>query len=68
MNDNDCPCGSGQSFERVYDARGIYLCRCCDQCRAEKLGGFRPEVLSNPGYETNEDVDGEYDPADWADV
>lgn len=28
-----------------YDARGIPLARVCDDCRAEKLRGFRSEVL-----------------------
>ena len=31
-----------------YDARGIELCRVCDDCREEKLSTYRPEILS--GY------------------
>ena len=36
------------------DAQGIELCRVCDQCEAEKLARYRPEILS--GY-TQADVD-----------
>jgi hypothetical protein len=36
------------------DARGIPLARVCDECRAEKLSHYRPEILS--GYDQN-DVD-----------
>jgi hypothetical protein len=37
-----------------FDAQGIYLCRVCDVCRAAKLAGYRPEILT--GY-TQADVD-----------
>ena len=37
-----------------HDAQGIPLCRVCDDCRAHKLRGYRPEILS--GY-TQADVD-----------
>ena len=43
----------------VYDAQGIYLCRVCDDCVAEKLGRYRPEILS--GY-TQNDVNEEIEP------
>jgi hypothetical protein len=36
------------------DARGIELCRVCDECEAEKLAGYRREILS--GYDQS-DVD-----------
>ncbi len=38
----------------VNDARGIPLCRVCSECKAEKLKGYRPEILT--GYNQN-DVD-----------
>lgn len=34
------------------DARGIPLCRVCDECRAAKLSRYRPEILS--GYDQND--------------
>lgn len=37
-----------------YDARNIPLCRVCENCRAEKLARYRPEILT--GY-TQDDVD-----------
>jgi hypothetical protein len=38
----------------THDAQGIPLCRVCDNCKTEKLGRYRPEILS--GYDQN-DVD-----------
>lgn len=52
-----CSCGSGLESEEVLDARGIYVCRVCDQCRAVKLRGFRPEVLTDPNYEADEPIE-----------
>ena len=42
-----------------YDAQGIPLCRVCDECRDEKLSGYRPEILT--GY-TQADVDEPIEP------
>jgi hypothetical protein len=36
------------------DARGIELCRVCDECEEEKIARYRPEILS--GYDQG-DVD-----------
>jgi hypothetical protein len=36
------------------DAQGIPLCRVCESCKAEKLGRYRPVILS--GYDQH-DVD-----------
>lgn len=49
--------GDGSWWEN--DARGIPLARVCAECREEKLAQFRPEVLSNPNYETNEPIEPE---------
>ena len=35
-----------------YDARGIALCEVCDRCETEKLSMYRPEVLTDPNYDT----------------
>ena len=45
---------SGLVMRDEYDAQGIYLCKVCDKCEAEKLAGYRPEILT--GY-TQADVD-----------
>ena len=55
-----CDCGSGEYPERHYDARGIYLTSSCDQCEDEKLGKYRPEVLTDPNYQTDEPIDEPY--------
>ena len=57
--DHDCACGSGEKQHAEYDARGIYLCACCSKCEAEKLRRYRPEVLSNPSYAYEGDIDPE---------
>lgn len=52
-----CNCGSGLGSWIEYDAKGIPLCRVCDKCREEKLSKYRPEVLTDSNYWTDEPVD-----------
>jgi hypothetical protein len=52
-----CPCGSGESSWWAKDARGIEIARVCDVCEAEKLKGYRPEVLTDSQYEADEDIE-----------
>jgi len=52
-----CPCGSGLESEWEYDARGIELGRMCSQCKPERLGKFRPEVLSDSNYTADEPIE-----------
>jgi hypothetical protein len=47
-----------------HDAQGIPLCRVCDDCRKEKLGRYRPEILT--GY-SQADVDEPIEPEDAGD-
>jgi hypothetical protein len=54
-----CPCGSGKPSSWQFDARGIELCRTCDDCHDRKMAGFRPEVVSNPNYYADEAIDGD---------
>lgn len=42
-----------------YDARGIELCRVCDLCYESKMAQYRPEVLRNPNYLTDEPIEPE---------
>jgi hypothetical protein len=44
----------GQVRRAEYDAQGIFLCYVCPKCKAEKLKGYRPEILT--GY-SQKDVD-----------
>lgn len=62
----ECVCGSGLESWVLSDARGIYCARVCSQCEADKRGEFRPEIFSDPDYETDEAIDegvGEW--GDW---
>lgn len=42
-----------------YDARGIELCRVCDLCYTSKMAEYRPEVLRNSNYLTDEPIEPE---------
>jgi hypothetical protein len=54
---NTCPCGSGKRKSAQYDARGIFLTYTCDDCHDRKMAGYRPDVLTDPGYWTDEPID-----------
>ena len=55
-DDPDISNHASPSWEE-YDARGIYLCRVCDDCVEQKLSKYRPEVLSNPNYSASEPIE-----------
>jgi hypothetical protein len=52
-----CPCDSGKPACAQYDARGIFLCYTCEDCLDTKLSKFRPDVLSDPNYWTDEPIE-----------
>jgi hypothetical protein len=52
-----CYCGSGKSKLSLYDARGIFCCYYCDDCEQEKRAQYRAEVLMDPGYDYDEQVE-----------
>jgi len=52
-----CPCGSDEIGEAEFDARGIFLDYLCNHCRDKKLRKYRPEVLTDPNYETDEEIE-----------
>lgn len=54
-----CSCGSGLESYWAYDARGIPLSRVCAKCESAKLSKYRPEVLSNPDYDSDEPIEEE---------
>lgn len=43
---------AGETYWTEYDARGIPLGRVCKVCMKAKLSKYRPEVLTNPNYDT----------------
>ena len=51
-----CQCGSEKPSWWEHDARGIPLARVCDDCKDNKLKVYRPEVLTDPNYETQEPI------------
>ena len=56
MNTKPCPCGSGLAPRRLYDARGLYVSRACDDCEARVKARYRPEIFTDPRYETDEPI------------
>lgn len=54
-----CPCGSGLDSYWNHDARGIPLCRTCERCHRAKMSRYRPDVLTDSQYETDEQIDGD---------
>jgi Zn-finger protein len=52
-----CPCGSGKMSSWQYDARGIELCRTCEDCHQVKMASYRSDVLRNPRYEADEQIE-----------
>jgi hypothetical protein len=52
-----CDCGSGETPQWAKDAKNIPLAKVCSKCKARKLAGFRPEVLTDPNYEAEEPID-----------
>lgn len=52
-----CPCGSGLPSYWQADARGIPLCRTCDDCHDRKMSGYRPDVLTDSQYWADEPIE-----------
>jgi hypothetical protein len=54
-----CPCGSGERKDSLEDARGIFCCYVCSKCEDEKRSRYRVEVLEDPQYEADEQIEPE---------
>ena len=54
-----CDCGSGKRSFWAFDARGIALCRTCDDCHQRKMAGYRKDVLTDPHYWADEPIEPE---------
>jgi hypothetical protein len=52
-----CSCGSGKPKSAQYDARGSFLTYTCEDCHDRKMAGYRPDVLTDPAYWTDEPID-----------
>ena len=47
----------GQAVVAAYDARGIFLTYTCENCHDRKMAQFRPDVLTDPSYWTDEAIE-----------
>jgi len=59
MKIRPCPCGSNRESWWEHDARGIPLCRVCEQCEKAKLSTYRTDVLTDPNYWHDEPIEEE---------
>ncbi len=41
----------------LIDARGIYCCRVCERCEAEKMKEYRLDIFTDPDYWHDEPID-----------
>jgi len=57
---NTCDCGSGEDSWWENDARGIPLCKVCSECRKDKLKRYRIDVLMDPFYWVDEQIEEDY--------
>jgi hypothetical protein len=54
-----CWCGSGLPQRELFDARRIYCGRVCDKCEDGVKAKYRPEIFTDPNYETDEPIEDE---------
>jgi hypothetical protein len=55
----NCSCGSGFEAHAIRDARGIFIGYMCQDCKVERLSGYRQDVLTDPNYKTDEPIEPE---------
>ena len=42
---------------QLFRLRGIFLTYTCDDCHDRKMAKFRPDVLTDPSYSTDEPIE-----------
>lgn len=52
-----CPCGSGLAYQSNYDGHGIPLPRTCEKCHAQKMRGYRADIMDR--YDCDEAIEAE---------
>jgi len=52
---NSCSCGSDKPAYWINDGYGIPLCKVCENCKSEKLKGYRSDIMDN--YDCDEAID-----------
>ncbi len=56
--DIPCPCGNSPTYSYpLYDARGIYVARVCDQCEEKKKLSYRPDIFTDSQYWADEPIE-----------
>lgn len=60
-NYRPCNCGSGEIWQPVEDARGIFVAYVCSKCEEKKLKGYRKEIFEDSNYEASEPIEPEDD-------
>lgn len=50
-------CHSALPSRILYDARGIYVARVCDECEPKVRKRYRQEIFTDPNYWTEEPID-----------
>ena len=61
MSDKLCSCGSNEPRYDLIDARGIFCCYVCDECKLRKALRYRVEVLEDPNYYCDEEIGDDID-------
>jgi hypothetical protein len=51
-----CICGSGKFSEKLFDARGIYVSRVCEDCEETVKARYRPGIFEDSGYDCDEQI------------
>lgn len=55
-----CPCGSGEFSQAVYDNHGIFVDFMCDVCREKKMAKYDPVIFNDyDAYEEKVAMNGE---------
>jgi hypothetical protein len=62
MSNTIVKCGTDHVGEYTWwesDARGIPLCKVCDECVDDRLSQYRPDVLTDSNYWADEPIEAE---------
>jgi len=51
----ECPCGSGEFPNVLFDGYGIFLTYACPKCEQKKIRSFRRDIFTQ--YECDEPVE-----------
>ena len=52
-----CRCNSKLPSRELFDARGIYVTRVCDDCERSVRKKYRAEIFTDPHYHAEEPIE-----------